>query len=178
MENTGAEGPAFEDITDADKKAQVIKKGRAAVSGLQSVLMGKLTSVMAQKGDVAAVKYCRSQAQDLTDNFQGLSITVGRSSLKIRNPLNAPEPWVAELLMDYQNSSAQNSKQPRAVKISEERYGFVQPIYMQNMCLKCHGSNMSKGILRELDANYLQDQARGYQEGDFRGLFWVSIEGL
>jgi hypothetical protein len=53
--------------------------------------------------------------------------------------------------------------------------GYVEPIFVKPMCLPCHGSDIPDGVAARLDEHYPTDEARGFAEGDFRGLFWVEF---
>ena len=55
------------------------------------------------------------------------------------------------------------------------RLGYLEPIYLQAMCLQCHGSDLGSGVRERLAELYPEDRATGFAEGDFRGMFWVVV---
>jgi hypothetical protein len=101
-------------------------------------------------------------------------VRVGRSSHRLRNPANAPEPWMEPLLAAYVEGSG--SAVPRTVEIDPDTVGYVEPIFVQPMCLTCHGTNLPPGVQEKLVELYPDDRATGFESGDFRGIFWVTLE--
>lgn len=61
----------------------------------------------------------------------------------------------------------------RSVALADGRTGWVEPIRVGPMCLQCHGAAISEPVAAALDARYPEDQARGYEAGDLRGVFWI-----
>lgn len=99
---------------------------------------------------------------------------MGRTSHRLRNPRNAPKPWMEPLLQAYVDDP--DDREPHAVQIDDQTVGYVEPIHVKPPCLLCHGENIPGPIGERLDARYPDDRARGFSEGDFRGMFWVTIE--
>ena len=50
-------------------------------------------------------------------------------------------------------------------------YRYMQAIPTAQMCLNCHGSELSGPVKESLQALYPQDQATGFRAGDLRGAF-------
>jgi hypothetical protein len=99
---------------------------------------------------------------------------MGRTSRRLRNPANAPAAWMEPLLDRYSADAALTAGQ--AVRVDAHTIGYVEPIRVQPMCLVCHGDAIVPEIAERLDALYPDDDARGFREGDFRGLFWVTVQ--
>jgi hypothetical protein len=99
-------------------------------------------------------------------------VEVGRTSHRLRNPANAPRPWMEPLLAAYR---AAPERAPRAVAIGAGRVGYVEPITVKPMCLACHGSELAPGVRARLAELYPEDRATGFAVGDFRGLFWAEF---
>ena len=158
------------------EEQSISDKASIALQPLKLELMGGLDRQLEQAGPIQAVEYCKHRAQPITKKFQGRMIEVGRTSLRVRNPLNAPEPWMDEILHSYDSSTIDSPSPPRVVELEANLVAYVEPIYVKNMCLDCHGSYINKSVQSKLDEKYLQDQAINYSEGEFRGLWWVKIK--
>jgi hypothetical protein len=51
----------------------------------------------------------------------------------------------------------------------------VEPIYVQELCVTCHGSSVEPSLLEHIRERYPEDAAVGFEVGDFRGLFWAVV---
>lgn len=145
-------------------------EGAAALQPFQQALMGALMNALPD-GPEAAIEACRLQAPGLPDRAAGATWTLGRTSHRLRNPDNAPEPWMAPLLEAYRTDSARTA--PTALRLDDGAVGYVQPIRVQGLCLTCHGTDLLPSVSAALAAAYPGDEATGFAEGAFRGLFWV-----
>jgi hypothetical protein len=102
---------------------------------------------------------------------------MGRASHRLRNPANLGPAWVTPLVRRYSTATA--AGQPVTVVLPSNRVGYVEPIYMQPKCLACHGKDIDAPVAAQLQALYPQDQATGFENGEFRGVFWVEFpQGL
>lgn len=90
-----------------------------------------------------------------------------------RSPANAPAPWMEPLLAHYLEHPEERA--PRTVRLDAERFGYVEPIETRPLCLACHGSELDPEVAARLDALYPQDEARGFEVGELRGLFWATV---
>ena len=125
-------------------------------------------------GPQEAIQVCRNRAPEIAVAASGDGVEMGRTSHLLRNPDNAPRPWMEPLLAEYVEGSAEPNG--HAVRIDETTIGYVEPIYAQAMCLTCHGPAVNPAVLAEIHALYPNDAAIGFRDGDFRGLFWVELE--
>lgn len=159
-----------------DREAWV-EKGAGVLAPLKAELMGALSSSM-QEGPEAAIEQCHLVAPELADTLRFEGIALGRTSHRLRNPENAPRAWVANLQSHYVTADdvGVTYTEPQAVPLEGGGVGYVEPIFVGTLCLTCHGSTLEAGVERRLDALYPNDQARGFSEGDFRGLFWVEFD--
>lgn len=138
--------------------------------------MSTLQGALAEGGPVHAVSACHDKAPGIAAAASGAGVQVGRTSQRVRNPANAPEPWMQPLLEEFARAP-KGSIASRAVALPEGKTGYVEPIYAQAMCLACHGETLPPELAATLAERYPQDAATGYREGDFRGLFWVALAG-
>lgn len=126
-----------------------------------------------EKGPVSAISACRMAAPQLADEASTAGVRVGRSSLALRNPANAPKPWVRPLLEAYEQSP--DRREPIVVAIDDDTVGYVEPIFVQPLCVTCHGETLAPDLKARIDELYPEDQATGYAAGDLRGVFWAEL---
>lgn len=149
-----------------------IERGQTALKPFKQELMSALADGL-QDGPEAAIDVCQRVAPEIADEINSPEVRVGRTSHKLRNEHNSPKAWMQPLLNGYLLSPGKSN--PEAVRLADGRIGYVEPIYVKSMCLACHGSNLSPTIAARIDELYPNDRARDFQEGDFRGLFWVEF---
>jgi hypothetical protein len=135
---------------------------------LQQALLAGLAA-----GPEQAVDACRIEAPAIAAASGGPGVTVGRSSHRLRNPANAPRPWVQLLLDEF--VAAPDRAAPRAIALPGGGVGYAEPIVAQPLCVTCHGNAIPPGVRARLAALYPGDEATGFAPGDLRGLFWVEF---
>lgn len=158
-----------------------LKVANAAATELVTRLRARLQEEMKAKGPVAAATVCADEAQGLTALVGGeMGASVGRSSIKLRNPASAPPPWVGEWLVAQGVRSAEGVTGIEAVvDAGGHRVARVlRPIVVEEPCLKCHGAAdaLAPGVPELLAARYPNDNATGYAVGDLRGALWAEVE--
>lgn len=150
-----------------------VERARAQVAGFRSALQQSLTSAL-QHGPDAAIEACRVQAPELARVASRDGVVVGRSSTRLRNPANAPPPWLAPLLDELSREPARPGTW-RAVALDDGSTGYAETIVVQPLCITCHGANLAPEISMRLRERYPDDRATGYAAGDFRGVFWALV---
>jgi hypothetical protein len=146
-------------------------QGAALLAPFKQDLKSALVKGM-ESGPVAAIGACRTEAPMIAGRLAVDGVVMGRSSHKLRNPENVAPEWVAPLLVDY---AAARLAGPVAIETTKGRFGYVEPIMIQPMCLNCHGSALHPDVEARIDELYPVDDAKGFSEGDFRGVFWVEF---
>ncbi len=126
-----------------------------------------------ERGPAEAIAACRTKAPEIAASLSQGGVRVGRASHRLRNPANAPPAWVEPLLDGYRADPSLRAG--RAVRLDEHRRGYVEPIFVQPLCLTCHGEDLSEPISSRLAELYPEDRAVGYRVGDLRGVFWVEF---
>jgi len=149
-----------------------LEQGATVLAPFKRDLMAALTEGMT-RGPANALDVCQLQAPALALAASSPAVTVGRTSHKVRNPGNEPRDWVRPLLADYVANP--DAKTPRAIDLPGGARGYVEPIYVQPMCLACHGESIAPAVKEQIATLYPTDQATGFGVGDFRGLFWVEF---
>jgi Protein of unknown function (DUF3365) len=149
---------------------------QAAVATLAGTVRGRLQAAMAEGGPVAAVSVCADEAQALTAQVsRDTGGRVGRSSLRLRNPANAPPDWVAAWL-------AEQGERPAAgvegfARVEDGKTRVLKPVAVEAVCVTCHGppDQIPADVKALLAERYPADAATGYAVGDLRGAAWAEI---
>ncbi len=149
-----------------------VDRGARTVQPFRQRLMGALQAALPSGAD-RAIETCRVEAPALAAASGGPGVTVGRTSHRLRNPANAPRPWVVPLLGEFVANPG--AAAPRAVALPTGGIGYVEPIVTQPLCLACHGEALAPAVRARLAAQYPADEATGFRTGDLRGLFWVEF---
>ena len=141
---------------------------------LKSNLMAQLSL---DSTGLGALTYCNIRAIPLTEsvNLKGNDkIKVRRTALKYRNPSNKPDDLDIEVMKTYLLS-----KHKKSVDVVEthEGYRVYKPLFIEGMCLKCHGDilNMDRQLVSAIKEKYPNDEAVGYQQGEFRGVIVADV---
>lgn len=143
----------------------------AARDAMASQLMGKLMETLGSAGPAAAIGVCRQAAPQIaSETGQKFGVAMGRTSFRLRNPKNAPPAWAEPLV-------AKQVAEPEFVSLPEGQLGALLPIRLKPECLLCHGpkEQILPELREALATNYPSDQATGFQAGDLRGWFWVTV---
>ena len=125
------------------------------------------------EGPAAAIRVCRVKAPGIADALSVDGVRMGRSSHKLRNPGNTAPDWVGPIMQAYLDDPS--SRAPRAVELADDRWGYVEPIMVQPLCLTCHGSELAPEVAGRLAELYPGDEATGFETGDLRGVFWLEF---
>ncbi|NRA85671.1 MAG: DUF3365 domain-containing protein [Gammaproteobacteria bacterium] len=156
-----------------------LQQARDIVASFSKALKSTLKPALKQLGPVAAINVCTEAAPRLAMQFSATTDwQVSRTSLKNRNPQNAPDQWEQQTLQLFEQQKAQGKDitqlehwqlvTQQGTKVL--RYMKAIPTAAKP-CLACHGSNINPKIQAQLTASYPLDKATGYQVGDIRGAF-------
>jgi hypothetical protein len=159
----------------ADSTANPRERAFTAFDRLQASLGGRLMREM-KNGRVGALSACNTEAGGLSDAVRsGAGFELGRTSHRVRNPNNAPRDWVRP----YLKASAGNPVSTvKAASVDlGDRTGILRPIGVKSLCLGCHGDprRFPEPLRKRLSELYPQDEATGFEVGEFRGYFWAEV---
>ena len=147
---------------------------------LASSLKNELQASIKIGGPAEAINICNLEAIAITSEISKThGLMLGRTSLKIRNPLNAPDNWEQEILADFerQNQSGADISNLEAYEITKDENGkwfrYMKAIPTTEVCLMCHGEALISPVQEKLESLYPNDQAVGYRAGEIRGTFTV-----
>ena len=83
----------------ADNNEQRIQDSRAAIKSLAGELQNTLQASMKAKGPIESISVCRDEAPAIAGRVSEEKVlTVGRTSLKVRNQANKADAWEKEYL--------------------------------------------------------------------------------
>jgi hypothetical protein len=152
------------------------------VKSFASELKNELMTAISNGGPAHAVGVCSERAQQIAE-AAGIrhGVTIGRTSLKTRNPTNRPDEWETKMLVQFEHalSSGIAAEKLSIYETFDERgetaYRHMRGIVTADVCVMCHGSpeSMPSDLRTELQRLYPQDQALGFKSGDLRGAFTV-----
>ncbi len=151
-----------------------------AVERLGREMRKKLKDTLQKSGPAEAVDVCAKDAPAIISRIEGeLGVTMKRTSLKLRNPRNAPDAAEKNVLESLAALHRAGEKLPQGVtQFPDDPRRFYKTIMVEKTCLQCHGdpTTMSEAVRRALAATYPDDRAVGYREGDFRGIVSVTVK--
>ncbi len=162
----------------ADEVAQHAGEARGLIKEFAGALKGELKAAMKAGGPLEAISTCNNKAPEIaSQKSQELGWDLARTSLKLRNPDNAPDAWEQEVLQSFETRKAAGEdaakmEQAEIVEKDGKRvFRYMKAIPAGKRCLKCHGESIKADLAEKLDSLYPEDQARGFKEGDIRGAF-------
>lgn len=161
-----------------EETTRVQEAGRAATKAVVESLGSQLKAAIQSGGPVAAIAVCQQVALPLTDAARsGLPdvVAVRRTTLRPRNPQNAPDPLdrlVLERLAATQPLPEELIEWP-----ADGPARFYKPLVILEVCLNCHGdpAGFPPPLTEALAGRYPEDQATGYALGDLRGVIRVDV---
>lgn len=167
------------ELTEKEEK-DYLQKGQMIAQSSFAALSARLMTAIEQGGVPHAVKYCNTAALPLIDSLsKAHQASIRRTSLKVRNVQDVPQGWEKKILAEYQALLAEGKRPgPVVKKLDQKRVAFAAPIFIAQPCLKCHGklgetlNDQHYTIIKQL---YPQDQAIGYVDGDWRGMWSVTF---
>jgi len=167
---------SFADEISLQEKVDAIEAAHVAVNPIKQNLMKAIQAAMAKTGPEGAIGSCKTEAPQITHSTNS-KIEVGRTSLKLRNPKNAARPWMQSVLKKYENWKPGEAIEPEILlKLGRNHYGYMEPIFIKETCLSCHGKSVSKPVKTELNQIYPKDSAIGFNLGELRGFFWAELK--
>jgi hypothetical protein len=144
---------------------------------LRTGLMQQLNTKIQEKGTKEAVEFCHLNVKDLAKGAAGDFIQryeFGRTSHKWRNEKNAPSSWMISYLDKFQGKVKTEVSQPFLIhKLEDGKRVYLEPLYVQPLCLQCHGESLKPEVKEKVSSLYPKDTATGFKLNEFRGFIWV-----
>lgn len=155
---------------------------RTAVDRLGQTLRGALQEAIATNGAIGALEVCNVEALPLTKTISTEEgVIIGRTSLRVRNPANAPDDWEKARLAEFatRKEAGEGADALEAWEVVDDAAGhktfrYLKAIATAPMCLQCHGGELAPDVAAAVKKLYPDDAATGFAVGDLRGAFTVS----
>lgn len=160
---------------------QRMAEGRTVIKAFAGELQTELKGAMKSGGPVEAIVVCNEKAPAIAARHgDAKDWDVGRTSLKYRNPDNAPDEWETSVLQTFEQRKA-DGEDVKTLDYGEfveldgkKAFRYMKAIPTGEVCLNCHGSDTVKPeVEARLAEFYPDDKARGYSIGDIRGAFTI-----
>ena len=162
--------------SDARETAEFIKMGDSLSKITFDTLRTVLVKAIGQKGLAGALAFCNVQATAVTSTYSSSQATISRVADKNRNTRNGLSLFDEEAWEKYAGIAAIKGDLKPMVVFRNTQAHYYKPILLQSMCLNCHGApgkEIPAAVLRVLDSLYPADKARGYKEGELRGMWHI-----
>ncbi len=168
----------------ADEQKALAVEGKKIFMEFGKTLVGHVKKSMKSGGPVKTIAVCNEIAPTVAaDLAKKHGVELGRTSLKLRNPNNAPDAWEKSVLMKFEQRKAAGEKvktmayKEIVMEDGKQYFRMMKAIpTAQKPCLMCHGGKVKAGIENQLSKLYPEDKARGYKAGDIRGAFSLKKE--
>ncbi len=167
--------------TPQGESTAYLEKGKEIAGATFTALSGKLQAAMKEGGVSKAIEYCNLAAFPLVDSLSKVHhADIRRTSLKVRNPKDAPTAEEKTILETYEKSArAGGTLKPIVSEVDEQTVAFYAPIKVNSLCLQCHGiegETLTEDNLALIRQFYPDDKAIGYTDGDLRGMWSIRFE--
>ena len=163
-----------------------IAASRAMAGEFMQTLKQELMAGMQEGGPVNAISVCNLSAPAIANTYSVRNgWDVGRTSLRVRNPENAPDAWERSVLESFEQRKAQG-EDPAQMEYHEvvqtgsgTELRYMKAIPTVELCLACHGTQVDSTVRERLAKLYPEDKATGFRVGDIRGAFSITqpLEG-
>lgn len=162
--------------------AGLTAEGKKVMMSFGKALKGELVKAMKEGGPTHAIPVCHLKSPKLAELASKASgWTVRRSSHKQRSRNNTTDGFTRMAIDEFLAREAKGESAKTMIKtaIVEEGgnqvFRLVKAIPTDKVCLSCHGGEEVKpdveAVLKKL---YPNDAARGFTEGQMRGVFTLS----
>lgn len=162
----------------AQSAHELVVESRVMVKTFSGALKEALQAAIKEGGLSNGIGVCNTVAPEIAADNSNEEWTISRTSLRIRNPDNAPTEWQQMQLQAMDQQPVKNGKPVEVWQVSEAEgqpaFRYMSAIPTQTLCLGCHGKSIDPEVKARLDELYPEDQATGFSEGDLRGAFVVT----
>ena len=156
-------------------------ESRAVTKEFMETLNGELQAAMKAGGPLNSIQVCNKRAPEIAAGFSDKKGSSGaRTSLKFRNPDNAPDVCERTVLEQFEERKP-NGEDPEQMGYAEvvedagmKKFRYMKAIPTGPVCLACPGENIDAAVEARIQELYPEDQARGFNAGDIRGAFTIT----
>lgn len=138
-------------------------------------LKPELKKALKEGGPAHAINVCSTKAPEIASSLtNSTGWSVKRVSLKARNAETAkPNAWEKSVLeqFDKRQAEGESAEKMAYAEVVDGQFRFMKAQGVEEVCLKCHGAQVSPETEKALQEHYASDSARGYTLGQIRGAF-------
>jgi len=164
-------------MVSANELEELTATSRKLIAQFADQLKSELSHALQDGGPLNAIAMCKLKTPEiaLANSIDGWIIR--RTSLKTRNPQNAPDDFELKILKEFEEKklAGQDINQLAYYKMTEvgnqSEFRYIKAIPVGEICLQCHGQDLSTQLINQLDTQYPEDKARNFKLGDIRGAF-------
>lgn len=170
----------------APEGAEIRAVGEKAIERLASLLMREINNGLLRSSPEDTVDVAHLKKLTITDGVvtgYPRIAAVKLTSVKLRNPVNAPDA-AEQLVLDYIVEQMENDQAPPSLLVQKvehpggaPEWRVYRPLGILPACLICHGDpeGQSLALQAKLAARYPNDKATGYTGRSWRGLIRVTV---
>ncbi|MEP4891981.1 MAG: DUF3365 domain-containing protein [Aliiglaciecola sp.] len=161
---------------EASSKQQMQNIAKQKMQQFGKQLKSELLNAIGTGGFESAVEVCQQQAPKIAAELSTNGWTLSRTSLKTRNPDNQPNEWQKEVLVNFEQQLKQGKAMDKLVfsDIKNGQFRMMKAIPTGQLCVACHGTNISSDLREKINQHYPQDTAINFSLNDIRGAFSVT----
>ncbi len=165
-------------VPPAQSTDELVAEARSMVKAFSGSLKEALQAAIKEGGLTNGIGVCNTVAPEIAADNSNEQWTISRTSLKVRNPDNAPTDWQEMQFHAMEKQPVKNGKPVEVWQVSEAAgqpaFRYMSAIPTQELCLGCHGKSINPEVKAKLAELYPEDKATGFSEGDLRGAFVVT----
>jgi len=149
------------------------------IASFMTSLKYSLKEAMRDGGPANAISVCSDAAPEIAMAHARDGWEIWRLTDRPRNPNNEVNDPQYDILYEFSDST---TAPPFVIEWQEDKgerkFYYYKPIYVDQMCLNCHGvrEDLQPEVVKKLDELYPDDKATGYYAGDLRGMFMVVVD--
>jgi hypothetical protein len=164
-------------ITEAPAELrEPISRADLIVVSMHDTFLRELKQALDRGGPSWAIGSCHIDTTMLSNRIQRQEgLAVGRTSDRLRNPMNRPRAW-AKPIVEANAGLYARDVEGFAADLGN-KVGVLRPMVQGPICVSCHGpaEKIHPAVSRAVPIRYPADRAIGFAEGEIRGWYWVEI---
>lgn len=152
----------------------------ALVADFQKNLRSELLAAMNAGGAAEAIGVCNIRAPEIMAAHSQAGVwAIARVTDKPRVPEHRATEQQMAILQKFRDTASTQEyfSEWQVDRSGDSVFAYYAPIRMGEVCTNCHGNQdkLAQGVLERLAELYPHDKAIGYETGDLRGLFVVTM---
>jgi uncharacterized protein DUF3365 len=163
-----------------EENKRYLLEGKQISKNTFKVLGKELKAAIKRGGVQEALSYCNISALPITDSLSlAFDVQIRRTSLKTRNPLNKANADEEAILLLYEAQIKEGKAPEPSLKVlGNNKILYTSPIFIQPLCLNCHGTPGSTMLTKNhktIRQLYPADAAISYTDGELRGMWSITF---